>query len=81
MPAKINHIQVSGVAGPASGHVARLALRPRRDSPCGGRWDATSPPPATHPGLRACLTPGIPETCPPGEGTPLTAVRGWERRC
>jgi hypothetical protein len=53
MRAKLDDLQASGEAGPAPSHDDRFALRPRRDSPCGGRRDAT-PPPAHHPGPRAC---------------------------
>ena len=42
---------------------ARLARRPRRDSPPGGRWDGALPPPPRY--RCRCAVRAIPETCPP----------------
>jgi hypothetical protein len=70
MPAKISHIQVSDVVGPAPTTMSGLpsvrgviALVEVDGMP--------HLPRPTHPSPRACPCPGIPETCPSGEDTLL----------
>jgi hypothetical protein len=55
--------------------------RPAAMGACEGGPGAMGYPVDLHSQVRVPAHPGYPETCPPGEGTPLTAVRGWERRC